>query len=36
MIASKIDAVNLRIGKESLAFIFVTQCANVTVIVFQR
>jgi len=36
MIASKIDAVNLRVGKESLAFIFLTQCANVTVVVFER
>jgi hypothetical protein len=36
MIASKIDAVNLPVGKENLAFIFLKQCANVTVIVSER
>jgi hypothetical protein len=33
MIASKIDAVNLPVDKDRRAFIFVTQCANVTVTV---
>jgi hypothetical protein len=32
MIASKADAVNLRVEKDGLAFIFVKRCANVTVI----
>jgi 2-hydroxy-3-keto-5-methylthiopentenyl-1-phosphate phosphatase len=36
MIASKIDAVNLPGGEESAAFIFLTRCGNVTVIVSQR
>ena len=36
MIASKMDAVNLHIGRESLAFIFLAWCANLTIFVSER
>jgi hypothetical protein len=36
MIASKADGVNLPVAKDRLAFILVTQCGNVTVIVSER
>jgi hypothetical protein len=36
MIASKIGTVNLRVGRESFAFILLAQCANVTAIISER
>jgi hypothetical protein len=36
MIASKADTVNLSVDKDDPAFIFVTHCANVNMIVAER